>query len=238
MDIPAVVGHHVHLDVCWPRYGTILDGRWDLPVRIELHEVPIDATAVYLRAQAYSTTEYTRRADLVVPLDGQRNGVREFVLPLDLSSWPTGSSEFRFSYQVEYTVDEEERQQRNSTGFQACIRSCVNPDRALPWYEARGWYIDRGYQVARLLSDPSCIRPSGVCRVSMKPGSGGLATVEHVATVNPGFHGGNGGTVLRQGPGAFTGDITLPANLAPGSRLVLVASDGENAGVLTVEYRP
>jgi hypothetical protein len=241
MDIPATVGHHVHLDVCWPVYGTILDGRWDLPVRIELHEVPADATAVYLRAQAYSSDEYIRRADLVVPLDAHRNGVRDFVLPLDLSSWPTGSTEFRFSYQVEYTVDGQERVQRQSTGLQACIRTCTSPDRSLPWYEARGYYekvgdTNHGYQVARLRSEPRCLRSGGLCKVEMKPGSGGLPTVESWAVLSPNFHGGSAGTVILTRDGPYSGNITLPT-LAPGSyRLVLVASDGENAGVATFGF--
>jgi hypothetical protein len=232
-----VVGHHVHLDLCWPAYGTILDGRWDLPVRIELHEVPADAVAIHLRAQyGLSGTElYRRTTDLEVPLDEHRNGVRSFTLPLDLARVPTGSQEFRFTYAIRYTHDGETRDQRQSTGLQACVRSCTGPDRTIPWTEARGWYTDHGYAVARLRSDPSCLVRGGTCRVELRSGSGGLPTVESIVTIDPRFHDGDGGRVLLRRDGAYSGDITIPADLAPGAhRLVLVSADAQNSGVLSL----
>jgi hypothetical protein len=65
----------------------------------------------------------------------------------------------------------------------------------------------------------------------MVPGSGGNATVQHIATLDPSYHGGNGGRELRRGSGEFRGNITIPSDLSSGThRLVLVSSDGKNAG--------
>jgi hypothetical protein len=239
MDIPATVGHHIHLDLCWPRYGTVLDGLLVLPVRIELHEVPLDAKAVHLRVQwgLDGNALYRRTTDLAVSLDDHRNGVRNFQVELNLNGVPDGSTEFRFTYRIDYTVNGEARTQYQSTGYQGCVRTCASPDRAIPWTEARSWYTDHGYANARLRSDPSCVRAGGTCRVELKPGSGGDPTVESIVTIDPNFHGGDGGRVILHRDGPYTGDITIPADLAPGThKLVLVSSDGQNAGVLALPF--
>lgn len=236
--IPSEVGHHVHLDLCWPAYGKPLNGLLVLPVRIELHEVPADAVAVQLRVQhgLSGTQLYRRTSDLTVPLDGQRNGSRTFQVELDLSRVPTGSQEFRFTYSIRYTHEGETREQFQSTGYQACIRTCDDPDRTIPWLESRGWYTDHEYANARLRSDPSCLRPGGVCRVEMRPGSGGLPTVESLVTIDPDMHGGDIGTVILQRDGAYSGNVTIPDLPSGVHRLVLVSSDGKNAGVLTLRF--
>lgn len=239
MDIPRVVGHHIHLALCWPDYGTILPTRWDLPVTVTLHEVPQDAVAVHLRAQwgLSGNALYRRTSDITVPLDANRNGVRSFTLPLDLSGIPSGSHEFRFSYLIRYTVNGQTREQFQSYGLQGCVQTCVNPERTLPWIEARGWYTDREYANARLLSPTSCLIRGGRCTVEMKPGSGGLPTVEHIAAIDPNYHASYGGIEVSRGSGAFKGTITIPSNLSSGThKLVIVSNDGKNAGVLALTF--
>lgn len=201
--------------------------------------MPADAEAVHLRAQwgLSGNQLYRRTADLDVPLDADRNGVRTFQVELNLANVPTGSTEFRFSYRIDYTVNGEARTQYQSTGLQACVRSCASPDRAIPWTEARSWYTDHGYANARLRSDPSCLRAGGVCRVELRPGSGGDPTVESIVAIDPAYHAGDGGRVLLQRDGPYSGDITIPADLTSGThRLVLLSSDGQNAGVLSMPF--
>ena len=238
MNIPAVVGHHVHVGVCWPVRGTVLSGTYNLTMNVILHEVPADAAPVHLRVchslSGVCPSAWRRTADIAVPLDANRDGSRSFTMPLDLSLAPTGVVEFRVNYEIRYTVSGQTREQFQSFGLLACVRSCSDssPDRTLPYSEVRGWYTDREYQNARIVSDLSCLREGGVCRAIMKPGSGGDPTVETWAVIDPRFHDGDEGIVLMGSSGPFDGNITIPSDLPAGPhRLVLVASDGKNAGV-------
>lgn len=241
LTIPSKVGHHVHLGACWPKYGQILDGTLNIDAKVILHALPPGATAAYLRV-GYGldgTIFYKRTSDITIPVDAEGNGSRTFTIPLDLNQVTTGSREFRFTYDVRYTLDGLAREQFNTTGWQGCVRSCASPDRAAPWYEMRGWYgkdkagITHNYQNVRLRSSTDCLHLGGQCKVEMKPGSGGRPTVQSWAVIDPDFHAGSAGTVLPgfPKPGQFSGTITIPGTLQPGThKLVLVASDGKDAG--------
>jgi hypothetical protein len=239
ISLPANVGQHIHLGTCWPKYGTILDGVVQQSVTVILHDQPSDAHAAFLRAgyTLNGTVFYKRTADVVIPLDSNGNGSRTFVIPIDTSLLTTGSSEFRFTYDVLTTVNGQAREQFNTTGWQGCVRTCDGPDRTLPWIEMRGWYgkdsqgINHNYQNVRLRSDPSCLQSGGVCKVEMKLGSGGRPTVLSWAAIDPDYHNGIGGTTLKQVNGPFSGSITIPTLSSGTHKLVLGASDGKNAGV-------
>jgi hypothetical protein len=126
--------------------------------------------------------------------------------------------------------------QYQSTGWQVCIRSCTPSYRSGVYLEARGWYTGRGYQNARLTSQLTTVRSGGTITVSLKPGSGGLSTKFSAAYIDPDFHHGSAGTVIFTRNGPYVGSITIPV-LAPGPhKLVLLASDGLNAGVLGIPF--
>ena len=167
-----------------------------------------------------------------MPLDANRNGSRSFTMPLDLSLAPSGVVEFRINYLIRYHVNGQTREQFQSFGLEACVRTCTDssPDRTLPYSEIRGWYTDRNYQNARITSSLACLHPGGVCNVVMKPGSGGLPTVQSWAVIDPNFHAGSAGTILRTVSGPFSGAITIPSLPSGTHKLVLVTSDGKNAG--------
>lgn len=225
--------------MCWPTYGTILSGTWNLPVTVILHEVPANFTVSHLRVCHWDVcpSAWRRTTDLGIPLDDHRNGQRTFTMPLNLSGLTPGSYEFRISYEIHYTLNGTAREQFQSTGLQACVGSCVGPDRTLPWMEARSWYTGRNYANARLLSNTSCLIRGGQCLVEMRDGSGGSPTVEHIAAIDPNYHAGLRGIELRRGSGTFKGSVTIPSTLSSGAhKLVLVSSDGKNAGVLSLTF--
>lgn len=239
--LPNAVGHHVHLATCWPKRGTVLPTKFDQEVTVILHDLPAGATSPYLRVGwgLSGTIFYKRTTDIAIPVDSSGNGSRTFVIPMDLSGIPNGVTEFRFTYDVRYTLNNLAREQFNTTGWLGCVGTCTDssPDRALPWIEMRGWYSKdaqgktHNYQNVRLRSDVSCLRAGGVCKVEMKPGSSGLATVKAWALIDADLHAGRLGTVLLEKSAAYSGNIFIPADLAPGThKLLLVASDGKNAG--------
>jgi hypothetical protein len=124
-----------------------------------------------------------------------------------------------------------------STGYQICVRSCTPSYReAGSRIEARGWYTGVDYQNVRLDTDPSDIRGGGTIDVRFGPGAGGAATRFAGIYIDPNFHAGIDGIVVREWTGAFSGSVKLP-NLAAGPhRLVLLSSDGQNAGTLAIPF--
>jgi hypothetical protein len=132
----------------------------------------------------------------------------------------------------------------NSTGWQVCVRACTPEYRSGPEFvEARGWYDDspagvaHGYQNARLTTGVGSVRAGGTIGVKLAPGSGGLATTYSLVTLDANMHAGIAGRVLRETNGPWSGSLTIPADLSSGAHaLSLVASDGQNAGVLVVPF--
>lgn len=243
ISVPAQVGAHVHLRATVPADGYPIDGQVAVPVVVTLHAMAGTATSV--RVSDGSTVRQTWALTLgPCPTTCTWSGT----LTVDFTKWSTGRREMRWTANVPDEQPDRAGKQRmyQSTGWQVCVRSCTPTYRSGPWVEARGWYDDRStdgtglahnYQNARLTSPLTAVRAGGTISISLAPGSGGLTTRLAGAYLDPHFHDGDPGRVLLSRTSAYKGSLVIPTDLTSGPHtLVLLASDGQNAGVLAVPF--
>lgn len=226
--VPSQVGEHIHLQATVPVDGVPINGRISVPVKVTLHNAT--GKTNWIRVADGSNVKQSWPLILGPCGDCSWSGT----VVVDFSTWGTGRREMRWSANV--PKNGEGQRQFQSTGWQVCVRSCSPTYRSGPFTEARGWYEGRGYANARLTSELSTVRSGGTIKVALKPGSGGLTTRFAGVYIDPDFHRGNAGRVVRTWTTAFTGSVTLPSLPAGNHRLVLLSSDGSNAGVLAIPF--
>ena len=221
--IPSNVGQHIHVATCIPT--TAVDGTLVLQVTVTQH----NGTGAIKWLRACRESSYCQRWS--VSLGPCADCSATYYLPLNVKEWPTGVGELRLTANV--SVNGDGLRQFQSTGWPIPVRSTVCSTRCNVFWEARGWYTSHGYSNARLTT-PVC---SGcTIKVRLGPGADGLATKLAGVYLDPDFHHGSAGVVVRQWAGPFTGSVTLPT-IAPGPhKLVLLSSDGFDAGVLAIPF--
>lgn len=247
IDVPEVVGHHIHVQATIPKPGVVVNGRVDVPVRLTLHDQV--GSPNFVRWQDGSNTKGSIKvtaADFTCTAhDGFTDCTRDMVLPIDFGGFGTGLRELRISLNVPDEQpddlpgsDEGDQRMYQSTGWQVCVRACSPEYRSGPEFvEARGWYEGHGYQNARLTTGVDSVKAGGTIGVKLAPGAGGDATRYSAAYIDPDMHHHDAGRVLLERNGPYSGTITIPADLAPGPhKLALLASDGFNAGVLVIPF--
>jgi hypothetical protein len=233
ITVPSQVGAHIHAKATLPADGHPVTGRLEIPVTITLHDAR--GSTNWFRIGTEAQQLYQR--DLSI--GPCHDCAVLFTATIDLSSVPTGRHELRISANNPDEDPDLAGAQRmfQSTGYQICVRSCTPSYRdAGVQIEARGWYTGVEYQNARLDTDPASIRSGELIDVRLGPGVGGAPTRFAGVYLDPDFHAGRSGTVVREWAGAFSGSVRIPS-VAPGPhKLVLVSSDGQNAGVLAVQF--
>jgi hypothetical protein len=249
ITVPSVVGHHIHVSATIPVTGTIVDGRVDVPVHLTLHDQV--GSPNFIRWQDGSTTKgqiSVSRADVTCTThDGFTDCQHDMVLPVDFAKFGTGLRELRISLNVPDEQpdglpgsDSGAQRMYQSFGLEVCVRACSPIEqggRSLNFIEARGWYQDHEYQNARVTSGIGSIRAGGTVGLKLAPGSGGDATTFSGVYIDPDMHRHDAGRVLLTRSGSFQGSVTIPADLAPGvHKFVAVASDGQNAGVISIPF--
>lgn len=237
--VPTAVGSHIHLRATVPADGVVVDGVIDVPVTVTLH----DAAGVLSNLLYQDEGGTPRQFDLrpYPPLGPCADCSATYIVPIDLSRFATGRRELR----IRAEIDDEDPALAGDQRFfiswnaQVCVRSCSESGITRPanFTEARGWYTAHDYQNARLTSPVGDVRPGAAVDVKLAPGAGGEPTVLAAAYLDPDMHGGSAGRVLLERSGPYTGAVTIPSDLGSGAhRLVLLASDGKNAGVLVVPF--
>jgi hypothetical protein len=229
LDIPTKVGHHIHVGACWPINpdGTeflIANDRLKTDMRVLLHGATGQTN--YIRVSDYRTVKVIDSLWI-----GPGNAEAWVPFDLDLSSWSSGRKEFRWTANIPITGDGV--RQFNSTSWYACLRSCSGGPRPFPWTESRGWYQGHDYMHARFLSVLPVQPIAGVWTFKvelLERGPGGVF-------VDPDFHNASEGIRVRRG-GVYKGPVSVDTRtLSNGKhRLVLVSSDGKNAGVQVVTF--
>lgn len=230
ISVPNAVGSHIHVKAIVPQDGTIVSGVVNVPVTVTLHRAAGKTNWIRVHTES---TELFKTSLVMGPCT---DCTQTLTLPVDFSRSSSGRHEIRISVNIpdeDLTLSGSQRMFQ-STGAQVCIKSCSPSYRAANFLEARGWYTGNEYQNARLTSPLSTVKAGGTISVKLAPGSNGKATKFSGIYINPDFHNGKSGTILKETNGPFTGSIKLPTTLAAGSRVVLVTSDGQEAGVLVL----
>jgi len=232
ITVPSAVGSHIHVDATVPRDGAIVDGQVSIPIRVTLHNAA--GRTNWFRMGTESQQLYQQSLVLGPCADCSV----DLTATIDLAGVPTGRHELRMSANIPDEDPAFSGSQRmfQSTGYQMCVRSCSPTYRSGVHVEARGWYLDHAYANAKLTSDPARVTSGGVIGVRLGPGSGGLPTKYAGVFIDPDFHAGSAGIVVRTWTAAFTGSVTLPSVPSGPHRLVLLSSDGQNAGVLSIPW--
>lgn len=261
--VPSSVGHHIHVGMCTPVDGQVVStSTIHFDARIILHDQVRRVTTIrysdyanVIQSKSVASTAWT--GDLTA---GGCHDCQAWV-PFDIpaSSWSTGRHEIRWTANVPDEQPDVSGSQRmfNSTGWQLCIRSC-SPNvsgRASNWTEARGWYDDRPngvaheYANARFRSAVPRGTVSGNWTFSYeaRPGSGGLPTRFWGVYVDADMHHGIAGPTnvfpngVRPTGTSASGTRTTTVDttrLSDGAhKLVIVSSDGKNAGVQMITFK-
>lgn len=240
LSIPTEVGHHIHMQATLPT--GVVNGIIQVPIKITLHD-QIGAVT-WIRAAQQSTekpirfvgqtTWSTTQLKLPTPLGPCADCSLSTTIEMDISKWSTGVQELRLTANI--SKNSEGNRQFQSTGWPLNVRSTTCSTRCNIFWEARGWYTEREYQNARVTTLPWNIKSGGSVNIKLGPGSGGLATVFSGIYISPDFHHGSTGIWSKTWNGPFSGTVTLPTLSSGTYKLVTLASDGKNAGVLAETF--
>lgn len=226
ITVPSAVGEHIHVQTCIPT--TKIDGTITLEVKVTQH----NGTGPIKWLRACRESSYCQRWSTNFPACADCS--KTYYLPVNFGAWPTGVGELRLTANV--TLNGEGKRQFQSTGWPIPVRSTTCSSRCNIFWEARGWYEGHGYQNARLTSGPANIRSGGSISVRLDKGADGLTTKYAGVFIDPDFHHGSAGIVVKTWNAGFTGSVTLPTLSSGPHKLVLVASDGQDAGVLAFPF--
>lgn len=235
---------HVHLGTCFP-VGETLRGTVRFDVRVILHH---NSGEFYrLRIGTQSTLLYEDTSPDIRFTCATGTCERWFTVYLDTRKHKyDGRTEFRMSAFVK-TPDAQTM--FNSTGWLVNLNNGYKrSDYRRDWnfHEGRGWYSDAvGYTNARLLSSfPwAPVRGQWTVKIDLRPGSDGIPVTYHIATVDPHFHTGHEGIVVKQGEGPFVGYVTIDTTkLANGPHKLVLRADADhvtgstNSGVMVIPF--
>lgn len=193
-------------------------------VTLKLHDQPGKATS--FRVSDYSHVVKT----VAIALGPCTDCSMTFPFTVDFSTWAVGRHELRWTVNIPKNPDG--NRQFVTSRAMVCIQSC-SPNvsgRATPWLGGGGWYTGHDYVIALLLSPQSAVRPGGSVIIRSQYGS----STSLCAYLNPDFHHGSHGTILGCFGGGTAKRTLGLSGVAPGDHLVIVASDGLEAGVLNL----
>jgi hypothetical protein len=233
-------GRHVHFEMAMPQ-GQTVKGVVEFEFRVLLHAMPQTSKGTLVRVLRQSDTDhplFIQKLNLIP--DAHGDAEKWFRFSYDTTKLHEGINELRCTLKVRNADGSEHYQ---STGW--CMRvdnnsSSGSNDRSpLDYNEARGWYTGFGYSNARiktpLLKAPIPAGQFWSPRVEFRPGAGTGSTTRWEVVLDPDFHAGNQGRLLRSGTGDFNGNIPIPSGY---KKLVLLShktrSNGRSTGVLVI----
>lgn len=238
--VPTDVGHHVHTGTCLPIDGQPAVMPAEINVRSLLHDQEGMSDRVTID---FEDGGPVLSQPLVIGSCENCSGWTSFNVTT------TGRWELRIRTNVpdEQLAQSGDQRMFNSTGWMVCFGNCTShTGRPTPWTVARGWYDDQpgglfhGYQnitFKTALRTTPLTSPWSVTWTA-GPGADGLPTVYALSTVDPDMHNGFIGYVESTcSAGCTRTDVIDPADYSPGvHRLVMVSSDGKNAGVESIAF--
>jgi hypothetical protein len=234
---------HVHVGMCFP-HAQRLGGTVTLDVRLTVHSNPGTLTRLYggISSGAGDFDLWNTPIGLTCT---DATCVTWTQLKVDTTRVPVdGRAEWRFRPQVR-TPDGKDF--TPSTGWQTYLANGNRPHadyRSRDEATGRGWYDGAGYANASIMSIPLApISTTWSANVILDRGHDGIPVTSHGIYLDPDFHHGSAGTVIREGSGPYRGPVTIDASeLSPGvHRLVLRAdandqSGSTNSGLLVIFF--
>ena len=225
----GMASEHVHVATCFPWKQT-LGGLVRFDVRVMVHNLEPGSTLKRTRIHTYngggSTLATIEWGNYVCLAD-------------DCTLWKTvyvdtkrsrydGRQEFRFLTSVGRP---DGREIHVSTRWQAYLsngKTVRNYRSSDNYMGAAGWYTDRGYQTALMPSGIPLAPVAGVWTPSVKlaHGSDAFTSTRHFVAVDPNFHMGMAGTVVKEGAGEYSGKVGVDTTrLSNGAHRLIIRVD-------------
>jgi hypothetical protein len=249
MPIPGVGGQgHVHMGMCWPVNQTVR-GRVRFDMRIVFHDNKGRLDLIKLQDDT-SRTLHRLFPNHTPPATPNSEYWQTF--NVDTRRMPDGRRLFRWYARVRH-INGNVEYARAAWSLQ--VENGKLNRNAVPWgyYQGSGWYkehrlgIDWGYQTAVIKSGIPTRAVRGIWRPRVSLGCNGCRPMSFwFATVDPDFHNGSQGWIVRRGRGSFSDPLAIDTRrLSNGAhRLVLVSASSRyrpslrrHNGVLAIPFR-
>lgn len=235
-------GEHIHLGTCFP-IGQMVRGTLELDLRVMLHDQLPGSRVTLLRAGTESVTLLEQSIDLRPDASG--HATAWYHVGLDTRKVAEGRREFRFTANMSARPDG--KRQFETSGWQTTVDNdpavAGSNYRSHLGIEARGWYSGANYTNARLdAPPPATVSGTWTFNVRLDAGSGGTPVTAHSVHVDPDFHAGSAGRVLRSGVGAYRGAVSIDTKTLTNGRhkLVLIShsdiATGRASGIQVVTF--
>ena len=235
---------HVHVGMCFPQAQRVR-GIVTLDVRLTMHHNPGTLTRLYggITTGSGGYDLWNTPVDLSCPHSTCTVWKQ---LRVDTARVPQdGRAEWRFRPQVR-TPDGKDF--TPSTGWQTYLANGARPVadfRSRDEATGRGWYDGAGYANASIMNVPVApISGTWSANVILDRGSDGIPVTSHGSYLDPDFHNGSKGTVIREGTGPYRGSVAInAAGLSPGVHRLVLRSDAKdpsgstNSGLLVIFFR-
>jgi hypothetical protein len=244
---------HVHLGTCFP-YQATLTGVVHFDVRILLHSNSCTLRRVKLQNDDSRGDSYdVILSDHQLSFAGDGSNTQVLWVPMDANTdlWPDGLKSFQFYAFCDHPSGNLMRAQTDWTATTANGNSVVN-DRTALRIDAQAWYTEASYAQPGLRSPytfAQLVAPkSGTWTFTVRLGvnTDPGPVIGHMVTVDPDFHGGYSGVVIREASGTYSGSISIDTTqFANGPhRLILrvdkqgsgITADGINSGIQVVPF--
>jgi hypothetical protein len=235
----------VFTSTCFPLFDT-LRGTVGLDIRLTMYENPGKLTSLTVQIFGdYGAVEVAKKTFSPALICSTEQCQWWVHLNADTTRVPADG---RQEWRIRPNINEPDgKTMVGSTGYQTYLANGQprNDYRATDLTEARGWYTNVGYTVARMDSNLPMKPVSGLWsfKVSLKPGAGGITVTHHVVLLDANLEADIPGTVLKEGSGEWSGTITLDTRALPNGRhRLLLRSDADaaagstNSGGLVLQF--
>ena len=233
---------HVHAATCFPLAQTV-KGTIPFDIRLTMHDNPGKLTSLTIQI-GESGSYVAARKTFKPPLTCTMTCSWWVHLEANTAGFPNdGWQEIR----IRPKVDEPDgKTMIGSTSYQVYLANGKPRKDYRPpnFIQGKGWYTDVNYAQARMTAGfPFNRTVSGTWSVTVGCDSSKLKVTGCLVTLDPDFHAGNQGTVLKQTSGGWSGSLTIDTRKLPnGPHKLVIRSDVDaptgstNSGLLAIPF--
>jgi hypothetical protein len=227
---------HVHAATCFP-WAQRVAGTVAFDVRVVLHDNPGILRHVQILVAGKSGSSLAGRVSPNARCEVSTCTFWYRILANTTVSPYDGRQEFRIQTHVE---EPDGKRMFATTGWQSYLangKPVADYRSSDNFTEGRGWYTEAEYTNASLRSAVPVLPVSGTWSVSvvLDRGSPGAPVTSHSVHLNPNFHAGDAGVVLKRGTGPFRGALSIDTTrLANGGHRLVLKSDSAMANGSTL----